>query len=50
MIALLFGILTGTLMTEQVHFSACLKDDFKSAVCKHEQKLCKLGKDKDRCK
>ena len=49
-IAIFWGFFFGSLSTEQVHFNACLKDEFKSPVCKTEQKLCKLGEDKERCK
>jgi hypothetical protein len=49
MILFLFGLLSGSLIVEQLHFTKCEKVGFKNQACKVEKKLCSLGKDKVRC-
>lgn len=50
LIVFLFGLFAGSATVQQNQFSECEKQGFKTPACAQELKLCKLGKDKSRCK
>ena len=48
-LAILFGMISGGLIVEQQHFSACQKQGFEGEICKTEKKICLITKDETSC-